>query len=289
MSAEQSAPDWGRFPEGLPFRETLGDRKLRREGSSSSQRARGREAAVKIRSRWVSKLAAWLMVTGLRLWFATCRKIHIAPSHKLTLVHPEAEAQDECFIMTVWHDALVIPTFCSSPRTRRRTCGLISQHQDGGYLADSMALLGYKTVRGSSSRGGAAALKQLITDTADRHIVITPDGPRGPRRELKVGPVYLASQSGRRIVPGAFVCKRGWRIQGSWTDMLLPLPFTTIYLLAGEPLSIPAGLSREDLQAEVARVQQAMDDLDAQAEKLLATGGHLEINGEIAGGLRRAA
>lgn len=229
------------------------------------------------------------MVTGLRLWLSTCRKIHVASSEKLTLVHPEAEAQDECFIMTVWHDALVIPTFCSSVRTRRRTCGLISQHQDGGYLADSMTLLGYTTVRGSSSRGGAAALKQLIADTAGKHIVITPDGPRGPRRELKVGPVYLASQTGRRIVPSAFVCRRGWRIKGSWTDMLLPLPFTTIYLLAGEPLTIPPDLSREQLHAEVARVQQAMDELDARAEQLLAAGGQLESAGAAAGGLRRAA
>lgn len=233
------------------------------------ERKGSRKAIVKIRSRWLSKIAAYLLVTGFRLLFATCRKVHIAPDARWALDHPDAAKLPESFILTAWHDALVIPTFCSNYPTRHRTCCLVSQHQDGGYLADSMALLGYRTVRGSSSRGGAAAMKQLIADTEGLHIVITPDGPRGPRREMKAGPVFLASQTGRRILPGAYVCRRGWRIQGSWTDMLIPKPFTTIYLVTGEPLSIPSGLSREELQEQVQRAQRAMDEIHAHADALL--------------------
>jgi hypothetical protein len=210
------------------------------------------------------------LVAGFRLLFASCRIVSIAPEARLKLNAPEAITDTEELILCAWHDALILPTFLSSAGLRRKTCCLVSRHQDGSYLADTMALLGYSTVRGSSNKGGAAAIRQLLDDTAGKHIVITPDGPRGPRRELKAGPVYLASQLGRRIVCGAYVCRSGWRIRGSWTDMLIPLPFTTIYALTSDPLTIPADLSRDALAAQIARVQAEMDRLDAAAEALVA-------------------
>lgn len=227
-----------------------------------------RELGVKLRSRWLTKLAAWLLVGGFRVLFATCRKVHLAPEVRLTLNSREAETHPESFILSIWHDALIIPTFAATPASRRRACCLVSRHQDGSYLADAMAILGYSTVRGSSHRGGAAALKQLLDETAGKHIVITPDGPRGPRRELKPGVVYLAAQTGRRICACAYTCRRGWRLQGSWTDMLIPLPFTTIYLLTSAPIGIPAELSREQLHEQMAIVQSEMDRLDADAERV---------------------
>lgn len=229
----------------------------------------GGELAVKIRSRWLNKLAVWLGIVGFRTLFATCRKVHLAPAERLTLKYIAGPDDPERFILCTWHDALVIPTFCSIKKVRQRTCCLVSRHQDGGYLADAMAILGYSTVRGSTSKGGAQALKQLLDDTAGKHIVITPDGPRGPRRELKPGAVYLASQTGRKICVGAYVCCRGWRIQGSWTDMLIPKPFTTIYLLTSEPIAVPPDLSREQLQHYVGVVQTALDDLNSEAERVL--------------------
>ncbi len=223
---------------------------------------------MKIRSRWLTKLAARTMVTGFRLLFSTCRQVHVAPEQRLTLSSPEAATHEECFILCAWHDALVIPTFASSARLRQRTCCLVSKHQDGSYLADSMAILGYSTVRGSSSRGGAEAIKQLLEDTAGKHIVITPDGPRGPRRELKVGAVYLASQTGRRICPAAYACRSGWRVKGSWTDMLIPKPFTTIYLLTGAPVTVPSDLSRDQLHEYVQIVQAEMDRLQTAVDEM---------------------
>lgn len=225
---------------------------------------------MKIRSRWISRIAAWLLVTGFRTLLATCRKIDVAPDSRLQIHQPTAVDQPERFLLSVWHDELILPTFGAHPQLRRQTCCLVSKHQDGGYLADAMTLLGYATVRGSSNKGGAAALKQLLDDTAEKHIVITPDGPRGPRREMKAGPVYLASQLGRRICCGAYACKRGWRINGSWTDMLIPLPFTTIYLVTSEPLAIKPDLSRDELHAEIMRVQAEMDRLNHMAQRLVS-------------------
>lgn len=225
---------------------------------------------MKIRSRWLNKLFSRLMVYGFHLLFATCRKVHLAPTPQLSLQNSEIRPDDEMYVLCVWHDLLVIPTFSASRVQRHRTCCLVSRHQDGGYLADAMSLLGYSTVRGSSSRGGAQAVKQLVDDTAGKHIVFTPDGPRGPRRELKPGAVYVASQTGRSICPSAYACRRGWRIQGSWTDMLIPKPFTTVYLLMGQPIAIPSELSREQLHTYVELVQTEMDRLNAEVTRLAA-------------------
>jgi lysophospholipid acyltransferase (LPLAT)-like uncharacterized protein len=71
-------------------------------------------------------------------------------------------------------------------------------------------------------------------------------------------------------LPGAFVAKSGWRIRAQWTDMLIPLPFTTIYIVTGEPITIPAGLSRKELAGYVSLAQDAMDRLNDEAEKICA-------------------
>ena len=80
------------------------------------------------------------------------------------------------------------------------------------------------------------------------------------------GIVYLASRTGRAVVPTASACSSYWRITGSWSDLIIPKPFAKVVLLAGEPIYVPADLSTEELQEHVAQVQEAMDLLDEQAK-----------------------
>lgn len=223
---------------------------------------------MKIRSQWLVRQLAWLLVQAGHLWFRTCRPVYLAPEPWLRLDHISEHEDQRRGILCVWHDLLMIPTWAALGAKRGQTCCLVSKHQDGTYLAESMNFLNYSTVRGSSKRGGAAAVKQLIDDTAGKHIVITPDGPRGPRRQLKPGAIFVASQTGRLIGPGAYACRRAWKIQGSWTDMVIPMPFTTVYVITGTPISVPPDLSREELDRYVALVQSAMDRLNEQAERL---------------------
>lgn len=225
---------------------------------------------MKIRSRWASRCAAWVAVTAGRLLFRTCRIIEIAPEDRLRLQHRAGPDDPERFLLSVWHDPLLIAAFVARHAQRDRACCLVSQHMDGGVLADALALMHYGAVRGSSSRGGAQALKQLITETEGRHIIITPDGPRGPRHELKLGLIFLASQTGRRICASAFVCRRAWKVRGSWTDMIIPKPFTTIYALTSEPIAVPPECSREQLDEYRLRVQNEMERLLAEGERLAA-------------------
>jgi lysophospholipid acyltransferase (LPLAT)-like uncharacterized protein len=225
---------------------------------------------MKIRSRWLTWVAAATVVGLTKLLFATCRKVYIGASPHSRLDFIPTPADRERFVLCVWHDELLIPTFTPPRRLREQVCCLVSQHQDGSYLANAMSLLGYSTVRGSSRRGGANALRQLLEDTAGKHIVFTPDGPCGPRRQLKQGCVFVASQLGLKLLPGAFVATKGWRPKGKWTDLLIPKPFSTIFVITGEPITVPADISREQLQDCIAQAQQAMDRLSEQAQRILS-------------------
>ncbi len=218
---------------------------------------------MKIRSRWLSRGISAVLVCLLRGLYGTCRieTIEAEPG-----TSPYRKPGNERYLYCIWHDILLMAIFCGKPQ---QSSGLVSRHQDGGYLADCMQLVGITPIRGSSKKGGTQALKQCLDAAQEYHVSITPDGPRGPRHQLKDGIVYMASVTGRRIIPIASACKRYWRIQGSWTDMLIPKPFTRILIKAGEPVSIPPNLSREEISVYVADLERRMAELTAEVEQTM--------------------
>ena len=141
---------------------------------------------------------------------------------------------------------------------------LISSHRDGGFIADTMHLLGIETVRGSSTRGGARAMRQMLRAVKgeNRHLAITPDGPKGPREKVQKGTVQLAMKAELPIVPVCYATRRHWRIN-SWDHFYLPQPFTRGVFVFGEPVIVSAD---EDLDGAIARTQHAMDDAQQRAD-----------------------
>ena len=216
---------------------------------------------MKIRSALLSRILAGVTVLLGRALFRTLRirAVELDPC-----TNPDA-GNGKTFIYCVWHDALLVPLFAGR---NRRAVALVSKHRDGSFLAYSMQLLGIDQVRGSSSRGAVGALRQMLDLPADQSIVMTPDGPRGPRRRIKLGPVFLASQSGRPIVLTAFAAVRSWRLKGTWTDLMIPKPFTKVYALTGRPIAIAPNLSRAELVEAQRMVQAEMDALTVQADRL---------------------
>jgi len=171
----------------------------------------------------------------------------------------------DAVIYCVWHDAILFPMFAGR---HHRTVALVSKHKDGSFLGMSLRMLGIGLVRGSSSRAGAGAMREMLSLPANKHVVLTPDGPRGPRRHTKLGMVFLAAHSGRAIVPSAFAAAKCWRLQGTWTDFAIPKPFTTMYALTGKPIFVPPDATREELLAVELKVQSEMDRLTSEAEQL---------------------
>jgi len=141
---------------------------------------------------------------------------------------------------------------------------LISSHRDGGFIADTMHLLGIETVRGSSTRGGARAMLQMLraVKSENRHLAITPDGPKGPREKVQKGTVQLAMKAELPIVPVCYATRRQWRIN-SWDHFYLPQPFTRGVFVFGEPVIVSAD---EDMDEAIARTQKSMDDAQQRAD-----------------------
>jgi len=173
----------------------------------------------------------------------------------------------DAVIISSWHDQLLmIPQGYDGPGGQI----LISRSRDGELIARTVHYLGHKAVRGSSSRGGGAAFKQLLRLAKQPFdIGITPDGPRGPRHEIKDGVVQLARLSGRAVVPVALVASRGHRF-ASWDRFLLPYPFGRLVFSYGEPLYCQRD---EDPEQFKLKLQQAMVDNHCRAEARLESYG----------------
>lgn len=166
-------------------------------------------------------------------------------------------------ILSFWHDQLLMmPPFYRGGAAR----ALISASKDGELIARTIAYFNVGAVRGSSSRGGKEALlemKTLAKDPVD--LGITPDGPKGPRHEVKLGVAQLARVTGRPVVPLAFACSRGHRF-ASWDRFLLPYPWGRAVYIIGEPLYAGGKESAEEFHV---RVQRAMDENTRQANEYL--------------------
>lgn len=221
------------------------------------------DVAVKIRNRFLNKLIAWTAFLLLRGLFLTVRTdIRVGQKGAMTDAPPIGSTR-YCFCL--WHDIILGALFCHKAHSLST---LVSRHQDGTYLSDLLVLLGIRPIRGSASRGGAQATKQLL-EMPDQHICITPDGPRGPRREMKDGITYIAARTGRPIVPVTVKATRCWKIPAGWSDIMVPKPFSKIMAITGMPIEVPADLNREQIAEVTAQVQDEMDRLDALGDRLV--------------------
>ncbi|MGQ0636289.1 MAG: lysophospholipid acyltransferase family protein [Planctomycetaceae bacterium] len=172
------------------------------------------------------------------------------------------------FIYTLWHDEILIP-LARQALARPQVAALVSRHQDGAYLAEFMRHLGIHAVRGSTARGGEQAMRELLHQDDAYHIFVTPDGPRGPEHLAKEGLVFLASRTGRPIIPIVSHFENAWHIPGKWTGLWVPKPFGRCWYLLGTPLSIPPRLSRDEILRHRHRVQAETERLAAKLARIV--------------------
>lgn len=166
-------------------------------------------------------------------------------------------------VYVLWHDELfAISYFGYAEKLHLVT--VVSQSKDGEFLAQILKRLGLATARGSSRRGGLAALRaaRRIMQEEGRHAVLTIDGPKGPRHKAKEGAVYLAAKAGAVIVPIRCTLGRKHVFEKAWDRFQLPMPFTRARLVFGPAYELGAEpLAAENLPGELARMEQALESL----------------------------
>ncbi|MGI8818861.1 MAG: lysophospholipid acyltransferase family protein [Gemmatimonadales bacterium] len=141
-------------------------------------------------------------------------------------------------VFLLWHEVL-LPLLWQ--HRHQGVAIVVSEARDGQYLSDLAQSLGYRTVRGSSTRGGARALLGAVRELrAAGAVAFTPDGPRGPRRELKPGVVAAAQRGGATIVPIHAEADRAWRLH-SWDRFVIPKPLARVSITYGRPFQVAAG------------------------------------------------
>lgn len=210
------------------------------------------------RDRLLAGLGAAIAVVPARLLLASWRLALVAGGERVESVVAERRP----VILACWHNnILACGGFVRRWWLRRGApvAGLASQSRDGELVARVSRAAGYRVVRGSSSRGGLKSLRLLHRAlTRERSTIgLAPDGSRGPIYEVKTGAVLLAQISGAEILPMGIAADRAWRLR-SWDRLILPKPFARITVAVGEPLRIAADLPSERLEAEAARLGEAL-------------------------------
>ena len=203
-----------------------------------------------------SLLGSWV----LRLWLNT-------GDYWFSVEDPASDPrrEGEGNVYLFWHEMMLFPliTHCGPDFSI-----LVSRHRDGELITQIMRMFRGKTVRGSTSRGAATGLLQML-QRPSKHLGITPDGPRGPRRVMQSGAVFLASRTGLPLVPAGCAFDGCWRA-GSWDKMALPRPFRRAVCVIASPMTVPPGLDRDGIEEYRKKAQGEMDRVQKCAEELAA-------------------
>lgn len=204
----------------------------------------------------------WLLLQTL---CRTARIREIGSQHYLDL-----EKRGESYLFTLWHGRMLIPIFV---QRGRGIVAMVSTHVDGEIIAGAVEMMGYKTVRGSSTRSGGKALREMVRIMRRDGVpgAMMPDGPRGPKGEYKTGAITLAQLTDSYLVPMTHAADPAW-IFDSWDRFLMAKPFARVVVAYGEPVKPPRSLDEAGMEALKKEMERRMDALVEEAEHHLRSG-----------------
>jgi len=162
-------------------------------------------------------------------------------------------------IVAFWHGEMLPIWFAMR---KMRPVALVSASNDGRYLSQLLVDWGYDVVRGSSSKGGGEALDAMVEHARrGRIVMITPDGPRGPRHEFKPGAIVAAQRAQVPVVLMRAYAQRAKVFERSWDKFMLPQPMSHITVHASSGISIHADADREQVSVVIENVQKRLNEL----------------------------
>ena len=165
-------------------------------------------------------------------------------------------------VMAFWHGRIVHATWFFR---RRGIVVMISENFDGEWIGRLIEKFGYRTSRGSTSRGGARALvrmRRLAVDGAPTGFAV--DGPRGPARSVQPGAVWLASLTGNPLLPFHSEADRFWTAR-SWDGTQVPKPFARAAMVVGAPIEVPRGAGPDLIEHKRVELERSLHDLAERA------------------------
>jgi lysophospholipid acyltransferase (LPLAT)-like uncharacterized protein len=166
-------------------------------------------------------------------------------------------------LLAFWHGRMAIGMI------PYRNCGysvLVSHSKDGEVAHRLLRRLGFGTIRGSSSRGAPRALREMLRELREgRRVVLTPDGPRGPRHRMNDGVAWMARATGFAVVPIGMGANRAW-VLGSWDAFMIPKPFARVVMVYGEPQYMHRSADEAEQRAFGERLRERMIALESGAD-----------------------
>lgn len=168
---------------------------------------------------------------------------------------PDVHSTGARVIYVLWHGTL-LPLLWA--HRDRGVAIMVSEHSDGEIITRIARSLGFRAIRGSTSRGAARALLGACREIEAGHdIAVTPDGPRGPARSVAPGAIAIARRTGAAMVPVAAHADRAWRLR-SWDRFVIPKPFARVTIAYDDPIRVPRDASRDDTE-ETERLRAGID------------------------------
>jgi lysophospholipid acyltransferase (LPLAT)-like uncharacterized protein len=181
----------------------------------------------------------------------------------------ECQSRNENIIFEFWHEYMILPLLVHA---NRHMSVLVSQHFDGEVISRILKSFGFRTVRGSSTRGGSAAYLEMKKrmGRGKFEIGFTPDGPTGPRRNAKPGLIKLAVETGAPIIPISVASTNFKRLK-TWDRLFIILPFSKCSLVYGKPLYFPKTKDSQKSGQHVQELNEITNNLEGIAQKCLSS------------------
>lgn len=220
---------------------------------------------MKLKSPFLFGLGGLVAATAVRQWMSTLDYRIAYYDPRVDPLHPACPGH---MVFVFWHEYILGPL---PVRGHAGMTMLLSRHTDAEILGRAARHLGFECVRGSTNKGGLTALREMVDHGRRRHLTITPDGPRGPRRTMAQGPIYLASRLGLPLVCLGVGYDRPWRAR-SWDRFAVPRPYSRARGVVGPPWYLPPDLDRDGLEHYRREAERLLNRMTCEAEAWAESG-----------------